>query len=50
MKWNILFLTKLQQIQVVPEKKNTRKLINYLTFMMKKNIKKAKLWRNALDG
>ena len=42
----------LQQFQVIPENKTQGNLINYLIFMIKKmiKIKKAKLWRNALDG
>ena len=59
MKWNemkyILFnkiYINLQQFQVIPENKTQGNLINYLIFMIKKmiKIKKAKLWRNDLDG
>ena len=53
MKWNemkYIIFNKITTNSGNTWKKNTRKLINYLTFMMKKNIKKAKLWRNALDG
>ena len=39
----------LQHFQVISENKTQRKFINYLIFIIKK-IKKAKLWRNILDG
>ena len=50
MKWNemkyILF-NKIYNNNI----QNTRKLINYISNVHdKKNIKKAKLWRNTLDG
>ena len=49
--FNIIYID-LQQLQVIPEKKTQEKLIKYLIFMKihEKNIKRVKLWRNALDG
>ena len=53
MKWNIFFLIKFATISGNTWKQNTRKLINYLIFMIKKYkeskiVKKCLGWINLL--
>ena len=48
MKWNILFLTKLQQIQVIPEKKKHKKTYKLSNIHDEKKYKESKIVKKCL--